>query len=63
MVQHLIIPFPGKRYVLQSANICDRIWEKGPLHAEAEFLFLIVHNLGNFKAVVATGLKSDVTIL
>ena len=33
---------------------------KGPLHAETEFLFLIVHNL---KGVTATGLKLDITIL
>ena len=39
---------------------CEWIWEKGPLHAEAEFLFLIAHN---FKAVIATGLKPGTAIL
>jgi len=40
--------------------ICERIWEKGPLCAEAEFLFLIAYNC---KAVIATELKPGVTIL
>ena len=40
--------------------ICEQIWEKGALRAEAEFLFLIVHN---FKAVTATGLKPGIAIL
>jgi len=43
-----------------SQDICERIWEKGPLRAEAEFLFLIAHN---FKAVIATDLKPGITIL
>jgi len=40
--------------------ICEQIWKKGPLHTEAEFLFLITHN---FKAVIATGLKPGTAIL
>ena len=40
--------------------ICERIWEKGPLHAEDEFLFLIEHN---FKAVIATGFKPGIANL
>ena len=39
---------------------CEWIWEKGLLHAEAEFFFLIAHN---FKAVIATDLKPSITIL
>ena len=41
-------------------HICERIWEKGLLRAETEFLFLIAHN---FKAVIATDLKPGITIL
>ena len=37
--------------------ICERIWEKGPLHAETEFLFLIAHN---FKAVIVTDFKPGI---
>ena len=40
--------------------ICERIWEKGPLRAEAEFLFLIAHN---FKAIIAIDLKPGIAIL
>ena len=40
--------------------ICEWIWEKGLLHAETKFLFLIVHN---FKAVIAMDLKPGITIL
>ena len=39
--------------------MCERIWEKGPLRAEAEFLFLIAHN---FKAVIATDMKPGTAI-
>jgi len=37
--------------------ICERIWEKGPLCAETEFLFLIAHN---FKAVIVTDFKPGI---
>ena len=45
---------------MKTTIICDRIWEKGPLRAGAEFLFLIANN---FKAVIATGLKLGIAIL
>ena len=38
----------------------EQIWEKGPLRAEAEFLFLITHDL---EAVLATGLKPGTATL
>ena len=47
-------------YTRMEGTICERISEKGPLCAEAEFLFSIAHI---FKAVTATGFQAGIVIL
>ena len=54
--------FKAKRLTdgMVSQKAYSHLWEKNPLPAEAEFLFLIAHNC---KAVIAMGFKPGITIL